>query len=340
MSCFDLIAPEDADHAQAELARSLAGVEETRLEVQLIAKDGRRVSAEVTGRLVDEDGVPVRFEGIARDVTERRLLEEQLAHQAFHDPLTGLPNRALLLDRLGHALAGSSRPNAPIAVVLLDLDDFKLVNDGLGHDVGDELLGAIASRLQQATAGSDTVARVGGDEFAFVVESLQDEGQVIGAADRIVAALDHPITIGARAQRVTASLGVALARPGDDPSTVLRNADTALHAAKAGKRGSFELFDDSMRNRFLRELEVRNALAGALQKRELELYYQPIVSVDDGDVLAVEALVRLREEGVIEHLGLAGGPVRAPLADLDEAERARVASLVNGALAPAGRGRR
>jgi diguanylate cyclase (GGDEF)-like protein/PAS domain S-box-containing protein len=292
MNFFDLIAPEDADHAQEALARSLAGEDDSRIELQLVARDGRRVHAEVTGRLVEEGGRPVRFEGIARDVTERKLLEEQLTHQAFHDRLTGLPNRALLLDRLGHALVATERAPAPIAVMLLDLDNFQVVNDALGHDAGDALLRAIALRLLQATSGSDTVARMGGDGFAFVVETLWDEREAIAVAERIAAAFEAPFTIGETTQRIDASLGIAFARPGDDPVTLLRNAGTALRSAKATRRGGFELYDHAMRGRLLRELEVRNALARALERHELLLHYQPIVSVGDGEVLGLEALVR------------------------------------------------
>jgi diguanylate cyclase (GGDEF)-like protein/PAS domain S-box-containing protein len=292
MSFFDLVAPEDVEHVQAALARSLSGEDERRIEVRLVAKDGRTLLADVTGRLVQEDGRPLRFEGIARDVTERHELQLQLAHQAFHDALTGLPNRALFLDRLGHAIAGATRPGTHVAVVLLDLDNFKLVNDSLGHDVGDELLAAIAPRLQGAARGADTVARLGGDEFAFVIETLRDDRDVVAVAERIAAAFDEPFAVGADAHRITASLGIALARPEDEPSAILRNADTAMYSAKARKRGSFELFDDGMRGRILRELELKNALADALGNGELQVYYQPIVRLDGGATLALEALAR------------------------------------------------
>lgn len=296
MSLFDLLAPEEVERAQQLLARDLTGHSDESVEMQLVAKGGRRVFAEATYRVVAENGRPVRFEGIARDTTERHTLQEQLSHQAFHDPLTELPNRALLVDRLEHAVASGGRTGGHVAVVMLDLDHFKLLNDSLGHDVGDELLRQIAPRLLHAMRDSDTVARLGGDEFALVVESLSDEREVIAVAQRVMSTFENPFLVGEESQRVTASVGIALARPGDDAVTILRNADTAMYAAKARRRGGFQLFDDGMRHRLLRELELRNALAAALRSGELGVYYQPIVSLDDGEAIAVEALARWRHQ--------------------------------------------
>jgi diguanylate cyclase (GGDEF)-like protein/PAS domain S-box-containing protein len=292
MSFFDLIAPEDAERAGAALARSLSGEDVPRIELHVVTKDGRKVLADVMGRVVEEGGLVVGFEGIARDVTEQRRLQEELTHQAFHDPLTGLPNRALFLDRLGHALAGAERPGAPIAVILLDLDNFKLLNDSLGHDAGDEVLGAIGPRLVHATRAGDTVARLGGDEFALVLETLHDEREAAAVAERIATALEEPFVVGNGTQRVTASTGIVIVRSGDDPSTSLRNAETAMYSAKARRKGGFEFFDDTMGRTVLRELELKNALAETLEGERLQVYYQPIVSLDDGGVLGVEALVR------------------------------------------------
>jgi diguanylate cyclase (GGDEF)-like protein/PAS domain S-box-containing protein len=292
MNFCDLIAPEDAERAQASLAPRFAGQEDEIVELQLVAKDGHRVYVEVTGRLVEENGRAIRMEGIARDTSERHTLQETLVHQAFHDSLTGLPNRALFLDRLAQALVGAGRRGSQVVVMLLDLDNFKLVNDSLGHGVGDELLMAIAPRLERMMQGSDTVARLGGDEFAFVIEVSRNEHESIAVAERVLAAFDDPFTVGSGTQRVTASLGIALGKQGDNPDDVLRNADTALYRAKATRRGSFELFDEGMRDRVLLELTFRSALADALQNHELHLDYQPIVSLESGEILATEALVR------------------------------------------------
>ena len=292
MNLFDLIAPDDAEMVRDTLARAFSGDETETIELEVIAKDGRRVHVEVAGRVVRENGLPVGIEGIARDITERFHLQEELAHQAFHDALTGLPNRSLFLDRLSQALARAEGPALQVAVMLLDLDNFKLVNDSLGHHVGDELLGAIAARLPTTMRGSDTVARLGGDEFGLVIESFQGDHELIAVAERILNAFEEPFETGDGAQQVTASIGIALGSRGDSPQVILRNADTAMYAAKATKRGGFELFDVTMRRRVLRELDVKNALSDALRKNQLDIHYQPIVSLATGEVLSVEALVR------------------------------------------------
>jgi diguanylate cyclase (GGDEF)-like protein/PAS domain S-box-containing protein len=293
-SLFDLIDPENAERAQAALARAFAGEPDEFVELWLVAKDGRRVFVEVSGRVVEHDGQPIRIEGIARDITERHALQAELAQQAFYDSLTGLPNRELFLDRLGQALARAERPDSRIAVMLLDLDNFKLVNDSLGHAVGDELLVAIAPRLADAMRGSDTVARLGGDEFAFLVEGTRDDHETVTLAERVLAAFDEPFTLGTRTQRIGASLGVAVGARGDTPDGLLRKADTAMYRAKAKRQSGFELYDDAMHRRARRELAVRNALADAVQgdTGELCLYYQPIVSLADGGLLGIEALSR------------------------------------------------
>jgi diguanylate cyclase (GGDEF)-like protein/PAS domain S-box-containing protein len=294
MNVFDLIAPEDVERARASLARSFAGDPDDSIELQLVAKEGHRVVVEVAGRVIEESGRPVGLEGIARDVTTQHALQAELAHQALHDALTGLPNRVLLVDRLSQALARAERPDSQVAVMLLDLDNFKLVNDSLGHAIGDELLTAIAPRLLQTMRSSDTVGRLGGDEFAFVLEVDGGDREVIAVAERVLSVFEEPFTAGSGTQRIGASLGIALGAKGDSPDGLLRNADTAMYRAKAARRGSFELFDDAMHRRVLRELAVKNALADALQDGvdELLLYYQPIVSLADGEVLGIEALVR------------------------------------------------
>lgn len=293
MGFFDLIASEDAARAAEVLSRAFTGEHEEVVQLQLVAKDGHSVFVEVSGRVIEEGGVPVRIEGIARDITERHDLQIELAHQAFHDSLTGLPNRALLLDRLGQALARCERNGGEVAVMLLDLDDFKLINDSLGHQVGDDLLVAIAPKLRRQMRGSDTVARLGGDEFAFVVETFSSERELAAAAERITGVFARPMPVETGGlQRVSASLGIALGHPGESAEDLLRNADTAMYRAKQQRRGSFEFYDEGMRRRVLRELQVRNALADAIDNHELQLYYQPIVSLTDGRTLSVEALLR------------------------------------------------
>ena len=292
MGILDLVPPHGLDRARAILTKRLRGDLHGVSEAELVTKDGRSVFVEISGRLVFEDGTPVGIEAIARDTTERRMLQERLEYQAFHDSLTGLPNRALLLDRLRQALARTARTGSKVAVMLMDVDNFKLVNDTLGHAAGDELLVAIAPRLAASIRESDTVARLGGDEFAIVLEDFADERFAITAADRIVAAFEQPLRTAHGDERVSASLGIVVAEPGDDADTLLRNADTAMYAAKANAKGGFELYDERRRLRMVREAEVTHALAEALACGGIGVHYQPIVSLSDGRVLAVEALAR------------------------------------------------
>ena len=289
---MEFVAPADHERAGALLARLVAGADVTNEELGVVAKDGHRVFVEASARPVEADGQLVGVEGIARDVTERHALQETLVHQALHDPLTGLPNRTLFVDRLGQALARAERRSSRVAVLLLDLNNFKLINDSLGHDVGDEVLVAVARRLDRELRASESATRLGGDEFAFAVEDVKTETELAAVASRILSALAEPLAVDDRVARVTASLGIALAEPGDDPVSLLRNADIAMYQAKAQHQAAFDFFDRKMRARTLRELELGAALKDALRAGELAVHYQPIVSLGDGQVLAVEALTR------------------------------------------------
>lgn len=289
---FELIAPEDVERGQQALAERLEGGPEEVVELQVVANDGRRVFVEVSGRLVLENGAPVRIEAIARDVTDRRSLQQQLMQQASHDALTGLPNRLLLFERLEQALARRERRKHGVAVLLLDLDSFKLVNDSLGHAAGDELLRAVAASLRRAIRPSDTAARLGGDEFAFLIDDIADEQAIVAIAERILASLTEVFLVDGGRQRVSGTLGIVVARSGDDAGGLLRSADTAMYQAKKKRRGGYEFFDAGMRSRVQRELTMRGALAEALERSALSLHYQPIVALDDGRLLGLEALVR------------------------------------------------
>ncbi len=294
MNFFDLIAPEEREQVRGVLARRFAGGRDETVKVQLVAKDGRRVFVEVVGRLVEEDGKPGHLEGIARDATERHLLEDRLRHQVLHDELTGLPNRTLLLDRLGQALARGTRSGFEIAVMLLDVDDFKLVNDSLGHAVGDQLLVELARRLD-VLRGGETVARLGGDEFAFVAEGLRSEHDVVGFAERLQSVFVEPFAVAGTTRHMTGSLGIALTGGGASSDDLLRDADMAMYRVKATGKNGFEFFDDALRAQLLRQVALRSALESVLRERSLELFYQPIVSLADGRILAVEALVRWQD---------------------------------------------
>jgi Amt family ammonium transporter len=292
LSFLDLIPRREQPIARELLARRLAGGHGEHVALRLVAKDGRRVHVDVTGNVVGTDGAPGHIEGIARDVTDRHGLEEELRRRIFHDELTQLPNRTLLLDRLAQATGRNSRSDGGVAVLLLDIDDFKLVNDTLGHEAGDELLIEVAARLRVSARTSDTVARLGGDEFALVAEGVGATGDVVRLAERVQAAFERRFTIGGTRLRITASVGIAVATGGEQPSALLRDADTAMYRAKASGKGGSEFFDVAMRDRLVRRLELASALGESLHDGGLEIHYQPIVSLDDGELLAVEALLR------------------------------------------------
>jgi diguanylate cyclase (GGDEF)-like protein/PAS domain S-box-containing protein len=224
-----------------------------------------------------------------RDVSERRRLEEQLTHQAFHDPLTGLANRALFRDRVSHALALAQRRGTPVTVLYLDLDDFKNVNDSLGHAEGDRLLIAAAERFLACARSADTVARLGGDEFAILIEGADGRE---GLPERLGAAMSHPFRLSGNQVRVTVSIGIASASAEDTADDLLRNADMAMYAAKRHGKGRSETYESRMYADIRERLDLETALRGAIEQRELTLFYQPIVNLQTGAIYGVEALLR------------------------------------------------
>jgi diguanylate cyclase (GGDEF)-like protein len=238
---------------------------------------------------------------VLANAIERRSSEERTQHEALHDPLTGLPNRNLFLDRLRHALAQAKRHDTAVAVLFLDLDQFKLVNDSLGHAAGDELLAAVAPRLEEALRPGDTVARFGGDEFAILAEDITNERGAIRVAERVAEALTRPFVLRQREHFVSASTGISIACGDDTPEALIRDADAALYRAKERGRGGYEIFDEVMRSRVIEHVQTENDLRRALQRDELELHYQPIVDLRNGSVVVLEALLRWKhpERGLL-----------------------------------------
>ena len=231
---------------------------------------------------------------------ERWRAEEAFRHNALHDSLTGLPNRALFLDRLGHVLTRRDPGHPHAAVMFLDIDNFKLINDSLGHDAGDRLLKAIGPRLDTALRPIDTVARFGGDEFVVLCEDVHDGRDAVIVAERLQRALAEPFPLDDGEDHfLSASIGVVLATGRyEDPDALLRDADAAMYRAKARGRAQSELFDDAMRNQVLGRLRMENALRGVLDRDELRVFYQPIVSLDDGSIQGFEALMRWHHDGL------------------------------------------
>jgi len=245
------------------------------------------------------------LEGIVltlRDVSERTDLEEELKHQAFHDALSGLANRALFRDRLEHALARAARSKTSLAVLFLDLDDFKLVNDTLGHTAGDALLVAVAGRLLQSLRSGDTAARFGGDEFAILLEETTGPEEACQAAERLISGLRTPIVIDDHEIQVRASVGIALSQAGrKDPTELMQAADVAMYAAKAHGKGCYEVYQPDLQAAIVRRLDRTADLQRAIESREFIVHYQPIVSLDGGHAVGLEALVRWRhpEHGLL-----------------------------------------
>ena len=229
---------------------------------------------------------------VLADAIARRNTEERIRHQALHDPLTGLPNRTLLLERFNHWLDRAERTEETAAVLFVDVDNFKLINDGLGHDVGDRLLQAVAGRLAGTLRASDTVARVGGDEFVILCEDVGDERSALDLVARLTEAFERPFALDGGDRHVSASVGIAMASRGADAMIVIGNADAAMYRAKERSGVSFELFDAGMRHRSLRRLETERELRAALEAGQLRNVYQPLVCPADGSPVGFEALVR------------------------------------------------
>jgi diguanylate cyclase (GGDEF)-like protein/PAS domain S-box-containing protein len=243
----------------------------------------------------------------SRDVSERKAFEEQLAHQAFHDPVTSLANRALFSDRVEHALMRAQRGFPDIAVMFIDLDDFKTVNDSLGHEAGDRVLQDVAQRLLIAVRPTDTVARFGGDEFAVLLEGVTDSPDAADAASRILQALEIPMEIEGKQVFPRASIGICLVdrqNAAPDAAELLRNADVAMYMAKRDSKGSYRVFEPAMHERVVERLELRSELQHAIESNQLELHYQPVVRLHEHRILGVEALLRWNhpERGTIPPL--------------------------------------
>jgi len=238
----------------------------------------------------DRRALTALAENVALALNHARALDE-LAHEAFHDSLTGLPNRSLFADRVAHALARSRRSRAPIAVLVIDLDDFQKANDVLGHRRGDALLGDVAGRLAACLRPSDTLARLGGDEFAVLLDDV-DPGEAERVAARLLAALERPFEAGGRSVRVSASVGIATGA--GDPETLIRDADLAMYRAKAEGKRRYEVFEPRLHEQAVERFELDAELDRAIEGGELVLAFQPIIGMTRGEVVGLEALVRWR----------------------------------------------
>ena len=293
---FSRVHPDDVEILRGEIDRHLRGeTSHLQIEHRMLTKSGEERWMLSRGLAVrDANDTATRFAGSQTDITERKLAVDRLTHDAFHDALTELPNRALFMDRLHRAMeAHRRRPDTVFAVLFLDLDRFKIINDSLGHGLGDELLVAVSRRLSEKLRSSDTIARLGGDEFAVLIDCLDQAAEAVRTALRIQDALVEPFQFGGHEVFTTASIGIALSTTGyKNPQDVLRDADIAMYRAKARGKARHEVFDTAMHERTVELLQFETDLRRAVERGELRVHYQPIVAMRDSMLVGFEALVR------------------------------------------------
>jgi diguanylate cyclase (GGDEF)-like protein/PAS domain S-box-containing protein len=294
VSIFDLFDENEREHLESAIdtaRRDPGAISTIEASVSLGRHLRQRMEVTIVSLLDDPDvqGIVIN----TTDITERKALEQQLTHQAFHDRLTTLPNRALFHDRLTHALERARRDiSSPLAVLFIDLDGFKSINDSLGHVAGDHVLHEFAERTRAMLRPSDTFARIGGDEFAVLIEEPEDAREASRVADRILRELLTPFVVEGRDIFVNASIGIATSDTARTPEELQRNADVAMYNAKAAGRGGFRMYETQMHDKAMARLELESGVRRALENEEFAVHYQPIVRLDTEAIIGFEALVR------------------------------------------------
>jgi diguanylate cyclase (GGDEF)-like protein/PAS domain S-box-containing protein len=301
-SVYEFIDPDDREEVR-HLSYLINETLPTTFSYRMHRKDGHMLWFETTARAIRNaiTGMVDELVSVSRDITERKYAEEQIEYQAYHDALTGLPNRRLFRDRLTVALAHARRLKAPLAVMFLDLDRFKYVNDTLGHSLGDELLKAVAVRLRGSLREEDTIARMGGDEFTVLLSDLQKADDTAKIAQKILETVAQPMSVEGHELFITTSIGIALfPSDGDTAEALLKNSDHAMYRAKDAGRNSYQLFTPAMNSRALERLALENSLRHALERGEFVLHYQPMIRLATSRVAGMEALLRWkRPDGLI-----------------------------------------
>ncbi|MDH5638952.1 MAG: EAL domain-containing protein, partial [Nitrospinota bacterium] len=309
-SDIDLIAASARNQEQGKCIKSafdvVKGDGNYKGEIWCIGKNGREFPVWMNiNSIKSEYGAEEQYVAIFHDITETKEKEREIEYQAYYDTLTGLPNRLLFQDRLKMAVARAKRENEVLALMFLDLDNFKNVNDSLGHDVGDLLLKGVSVRLVEALREIDTVARIGGDEFVILLESLKDNNEAVRVARKVIKSLNQSFKFKDKPLYATGSLGITLfPEDGMDTDTLLKNADMAMYKAKEMGKGGFQMFTSDMNEKFASRLAMENNLREAMDKDQFVVHYQPKMDIVTGAITGMEALVRwIRPDGTITSPG-------------------------------------
>lgn len=285
---LDFVAPDSRDAVMNNIRLGY----ERPYEGVIVHKDGTRIAVELTGKVMPFKGKPYRMT-VIRDIRDRKEAEARIQFLAHHDTLTGLPNRVLLMDRLEFILASARRREAKVGILFLDLDNFKTVNDSLGHAAGDALLRLTASRIESSIRSVDVVSRLSGDEFLVVLPDLEDEQSPVAVAEKLLAAVSEPVALEGQSLSVSPSIGIAVyPRDGTSADTLIRNADAAMYLAKDRGRSNFQFFSERLSQAAFDTLSLETRLREAIREEAFELHYQPQVRVADGRPVGLEALIR------------------------------------------------
>lgn len=293
VSLTEFIVPDMRERFGEQFSTMLRDGGSSQIEIQLYTGSQESIHVEMSLTTTRQDGAVTAIWGVCRDITERKIAQHELYKMAHHDTLTGLPNRVLLEDRILQAKAFSHRMNCPFALLFLDLDRFKIINDTLGHSVGDELLRLVAARLKRTLRETDTVARIGGDEFIILLSGVKDRTDVASLSDKVLRSLTAPFALQDHELFITTSLGVCMyPDDGQDTEDVMKKADIAMYHAKAMGRNNVQFYNDDMDQNASRRFIISNSLRRGLENKEFRVFYQPKVDVVSGRIVAMEALAR------------------------------------------------